>query len=168
MKVIDALNTLSISEREITLETVKKAYRKACKTFHPDINPAGIEIMKVVNEAHETLLKENFPIFVGEKEKFSNYGEVLNDALTSIVTLTDINIEICGSWVWVSGNTKPSKEIFKKSGFLWSNKKEMWYFRPESEKKRFFRGSSSIEEIRTKYGSEKIRTQRPYALKHHY
>jgi hypothetical protein len=34
--------------------------------------------------------------------------------------------------------------------------KNMWYFRPENQKKRFFRGSSSIDEIRAKYGSEKV------------
>lgn len=167
MRTIDALNILSITEEEIDFETVKKAYRKACRAYHPDINPAGLETMQAVNEAFETLSKEKFPLSTDSTQERSNYGEALNDALNAIINIHDLNIEICGAWVWVSGNTKPNKESLKNAKYLWSKNKNMWYFRPENQKKRFFRGSSSIDEIRTKYGSDKVRSRRPYALSAH-
>ena len=62
MKTIDALNILSINEKEVTQEMVKKAYRQACKVYHPDINPAGTAMMQAVNEAYESLSSESYPI----------------------------------------------------------------------------------------------------------
>jgi hypothetical protein len=164
MKTIDALNILSITAREITEDMVKLAYRKACKIYHPDINPAGLAMMQAVNEAYESLLAECFPIFVSDTEVINNYGEILNTALNAIINCLGLTIEICGAWIWVSGETKPNKDILKSSGFMWSHQKEMWYFRPQSQKKRFYRGQSSIDEIRVKYGSEKINSRFRKAL----
>lgn len=165
MKTIDALNILSINEKEISLEMVKKAYRQACKVYHPDINPAGTARMQAVNEAYESLSQECFPITVAESDVISNYGEALNTALNAIINCYGIVIEVCGAWIWVSGETKPNKEILKTPGFMWSSQKEMWYFRPQSQKKRYY-GShqNSIDEIRAKYGSEKINSRFPKAL----
>lgn len=164
MKTIDALNILSIAEKEITQDQVKSAYRKASKTYHPDINPAGLAMMQAVNEAYEKLMDERFPILVADSEITSNYGEILNTALNAIIGCVGLTIEICGAWIWVSGETKNNKDILKSSGFMWSNQKEMWYFRPQSQKKRFYRGQSSIDEIRVKYGSEKINSKYRRAL----
>jgi hypothetical protein len=164
MKTIDALNILSIAEKEITQDQVKSAYRKACKTYHPDINPAGLAMMQAVNEAYESLMNDSFPIVVADSEVTTNYGEILNNALNAIINCVGITIEICGAWIWVSGETKTNKDILKSSGFIWSNQKEMWYFRPKSQKKRFYRGKSSIDEIRVKYGSEKINSRYRRAL----
>ena len=47
---------------------------------------------------------------------------------------------------------------------MWSNQKGMWYFRPQGQKKRYYRGQSSIDEIRAKYGTEKINSRVPKAL----
>lgn len=58
MKVADALSILGLGNRtNLTLEEVKKAYRQACSKYHPDRNPAGAEIMKMVNPAWEYLQK---------------------------------------------------------------------------------------------------------------
>ena len=164
MKTIDALNILSITEKEISLEIVKKAYRQACKVYHPDINPAGHAMMQAVNEAFESLSKEAFPIQLNEFDTINNYGEVLNNALNEIINLMGLTIEICGAWIWVSGETKPHKETLKNAGYIWSQQKVMWYFRPQSSKTRFYRGKLSLDEIRFKYGSEKISTRFAKAL----
>ncbi len=112
MKLLDSLNILSINQARVTYEEVKSAYRKACKKYHPDVNPAGLAIMKAVNEAFETLKQERFPLTIYGDQNFSDYGEALNQALNAIVHLAGINIEVCGSWVWVSGNTFPKKLIW--------------------------------------------------------
>ena len=112
--------------------------------------------MIAVNEGYEVLSKATFPITIDSQSEFRNYGEELNNALNSIISFADLSIEICGCWAWVSGATAKYKSTLKESGFKWSRNKKMWYFRPENQKRRFFRGSSSIDEIRTKYGSEKV------------
>lgn len=165
MKTIDALNILSITEKEVSQDQVKSAYRKASKVYHPDVNPAGLAMMQAVNEAYESLMKESFPILVSDSEVVSNYGEILNTALNAIINCVGLTIEICGAWIWVSGETKSNKDTLKSADFIWSSQKEMWYFRPQSQKRRYY-GShqNSIDEIRAKYGSEKINSRFRKAL----
>lgn len=164
MKIIDALNILSISSVEITLKEVKTAYRKASKAYHPDINPAGLTTMQFVNEAYETLLSATFPLTIGKYDQFSDYGEEINKALNSINSLVELKIEVCGSWLWISGNTRPYKSILKENGFKYSGQKKMWYFRPDSSSKKFYRSSTPIDEIRVKYGAETIKPNYRTAL----
>jgi hypothetical protein len=57
--------------------------------------------------------------------------------------------------VWVSGNTKEHKETLKANGFMWASKKQMWYWRA-AENKSHGKKNTTMADIRTKYGSEKI------------
>ena len=50
MKLSDAAQVLGLSS-EVAPEDVKRAYRKAAMTYHPDRNPAGAEMMKIINAA---------------------------------------------------------------------------------------------------------------------
>ncbi len=149
MTPFDAAKILGLSGN-ITPEIAKDAYRNACKKYHPDINPAGEEMMKLVNSAYSIL--QNFNSDVKEQE--TEYGEQLNNALNAIINLSGLLIEICGAWVWVSGSTKDHKEALKDAGYKWASKKKSWYFRP-TQYRSHARGQSSMEEIRAKYGTTK-------------
>jgi len=46
----------------------------------------------------------------------------------------DITIEICGSWIWLSGDTRKYRKQFKETGFFYTYKKKMWYWRPSDYK----------------------------------
>ncbi len=151
MIIQDALKILSIIG-EYTPDSIKLAYRKACSQYHPDRNPAGLEMMKLVNQAYEALKNES-----GKAESngdLSSYGEDIFNALSKIIHL-GLDIEICGAWVWIHGNTKPHKETLKEAGFRWAPKKMLWYFRPADYKSRG-RGKFSMDEIRNTHGSEKV------------
>jgi hypothetical protein len=151
----DALNIFGLKSNA-TFDLIKAAYRRACSEYHPDRNPAGLEMMKIVNAAYSAL-SDYVPSSI--EEDFSdelNLGEDLNKALNAIINL-GLTIEICGSWVWVSGDTKPYKEILKEAGFRWAPKKMMWHFRP-ADYKSFNRGKWSIDQIREKHGSINIKT----------
>lgn len=137
----------------ITKADTKAAYRKACTKFHPDKNPSGTEMMKAVNLAYEQL-KE----FQGELEETSgaNYGDKMSDALNSILDLDGIEVEVCGSWIWVTGETKTHKQYLKESGFFYAAKKKAWYLKPEGTRKR--RGQNwDMDKIRGEHGSQVIR-----------
>ncbi len=89
-------------------------------------------------------------------EVTSNYDEELNNA---VVHLEGIEIEVCGMWVWVSGDTKPHKDALGKNGagYRWAPKKKKWYYRHSECKSRGSRGKFSMNDIRERHGSEKIK-----------
>jgi curved DNA-binding protein CbpA len=158
MNTKDALSILNLSG-QITPTDIKTAYRKAAAKYHPDHNPAGLEMMKLVNVAYETLKD-----FEGDAQQSTtrNYGEAINDALNAIINF-GLAIEICGAWVWLSGDTRTHREALKAAGFKWAPKKKQWYFRPE-EYKSSNRTSWTMEKIREAYGSEKVTSSQKQLL----
>ena len=152
MTAKDALHILALKS-DATTDDIKLAYRKACALYHPDRNPAGLEMMKLVNAAYSAL--DGYIATNCEADENTNYGEEINNALNKIINL-GLDIELCGSWVWVSGETYPHRAILKEAGFKWAPKKEMWHFRP-AEYKSSGRGSWDIEKIREKHGSVGIK-----------
>jgi hypothetical protein len=149
MNQYDALKVLGLSG-QVSPEIIKLAYKKACSKYHPDRNPAGLEIMKMVNVAYETLKDYDGEAQISDDA--AQYGEEVSNALNKISGL-DLIIEICGAWVWVSGDTKTHKVTLKEAGFKWANKKLCWYFRPSDFKCSRSFGQFSMDSIRNKYGS---------------
>lgn len=164
MNKYDALKILGIAESTVTEEIVKTAYRQVSLKFHPDRNPAGHQMMILINEAREVLKEEKYP-FDYKSEEGYNYGEEINEALNKIINLQGIVIEICGAWVWVSGNTKEHWPILKEVGFKFSAPKKMVYFRPQyAQTRRYKKDGLSMDEIRGKYGADKIKPKNPYYI----
>ena len=155
MKQQDALNILGLSGT-ITPEQIKAAYKRAAAKFHPDRNPAGAEMMKAVNSAYDALKDLSDTISNDDDMTAADYGDALNAALSAIIDLEGLNIEICGSWVWVTGNTKEHKAAIKAAGYKWSRPKTAWYFRPEKYKSSS-RGKFSLDDIRTYHGSKQVK-----------
>jgi hypothetical protein len=155
MQIRDALSILNLHQHPITLDDIKMAYRRAAAKYHPDHNPAGLEMMKLVNIAYDTL--KDYEGDIESPENSNDYGEALNAALNAIVGL-GLDIEICGAWIWVSGDTRSHKEILKAAGYLWAPIKKRWYFRPEAYKSRN-RQSWSMDKIRDAYGSQGMKEE---------
>ena len=156
MNIKDALSILGLTATA-DQNTIKAAYRKACAKYHPDRNPAGLEMMKAVNVAYQFLTEISYngaerPI---NEEVNSDFGDMLNDAINAVIGLSGINIEVCGAWVWLSGNTKAHKEAIKTAGYWWAKKKCSWYFRPADYKSRN-KGNWDMDKIRDKYGSVSV------------
>ena len=70
----------------------------------------------------------------------------------------NIEIEVVGKWIWISGDTKAIKETLKNLGFKWASKKMMWYY--GELLKCSSRKEKSIEEIRATYGTQKVQTKK--------
>ena len=167
MNKFEAFQLLGLSG-QITNDDIKKAYRKKAQQYHPDRNPAGAEIMKMINVAYE-LVKNETSADVFENEAMRDHPEKISAALKIVIDLA-LDVEVCGTWVWVSGDTRPHKEILKQNGFRWSPKKAMWYYRPESDKSRkyFSRDKSEwdISKIRETFGSSRPTRQSNKLEKH--
>ena len=76
--------------------------------------------------------------------------------INALINLDGINIELCGSWLWITGNTKEHKEVLKGLHFRWSKSKLAWYYHTEDYKKSS-KKTYSLDEIRDLYGSETIK-----------
>ena len=148
MKVQDAINLLNITG-EVNAATVKQAFRKAAAKYHPDRNPAGLEMMKAVNEAREAL--EGYEGVAVQTEE--NYGDELNAVLNAAMLLAGLNLELCGNWLWVDGDTRTHKTALKEMKFRWAPKKKKWYFRPSGYSSKGSRGKFSMDDIRAAHGS---------------
>lgn len=80
-------------------------------------------------------------------------SEVMTQIAKQIYNLPGIKLEICGAWLWVSGNTKPHASELKAAGLRYASLKRMWYYAgtPAFTKKHL-----PIDAIRSKYGSKQL------------
>lgn len=142
-----------------TLSELKATYRKLSMKFHPDLGGSESE-MKALNNEYDIRFEElkfayNEPL--KEDRQTSEMAEDYRNIIEAIITLEGIEIEICGNWIWVSGNTKEHKDTFKSLNFKWAKKKMMWFWRAD-EYKSYNRKTSSMDDIRSKYGSNGVKT----------
>lgn len=140
-----------------TKEEVKKLYRELAKQYHPDKGGCLVTMQKINNEytfAIAALLRgENLSHDEVEAEILN--AEQYKQAVNAIINLEGIVIEICGGWIWVSGNTYTHKDVFRANGFYFASVKKMWYFR-SVEYKTGNHKTRTMEQIRSKYGSQLI------------
>jgi hypothetical protein len=115
-------------------------------------------MMQAINSAYALL--ENF---TGSVERGNGYDDLLSAAINSVIHCTGVVIEVCGNWVWLSGDTRTHKDIIFAAGFKYSGAKKMWYYRPE-EWKSANRKKNSMDKIREVYGSVKVPTQQAECL----
>ena len=77
------------------------------------------------------------------------------DLIEKLLTLDGVEVELCGSWIWLTGNTRLYKDQIKALGFRWSQKKGAWYFHREPYRKHS-KKELTLDEIRAMYGSERF------------
>lgn len=139
------------------LETLKVEYKKLAMANHPD-RGGDTATMQAINNEYEELFnyfKDAHNNDETNKYKVTETVDKYRDFIDRIIGLDGLTIEICGSWIWLSGETKKHKDWLKQAGCRWAKSKLMWYFRAEEYKCRRSSGLS-MDDIRNKYGSETI------------
>jgi glutamate/tyrosine decarboxylase-like PLP-dependent enzyme len=126
---------------------------------HPD-RGGDNETMKQLNLAFEKFFNmlKNFHKTVDGKKYEKACAETPKefvDLIDALVKLHGLVVEICGSFVWVSGNTKANKEALKALGLRYSGNKQAWYKAPAGYRKSSNR-KFTMDEIRTCYGSNVV------------
>ena len=141
-----------------TLEELKAQYRRLAMKYHPD-RGGDTEIMKFINSEYDMLFSklkdvhrnkdgETYTAHQASSETADNFKSLIDE----LMKMDGITIEIIGSFVWVTGDTKPHKEKLKTLKFQWNSKKNAWYLKPENYRKRSQK-NYDLDEIRTIYGS---------------
>lgn len=142
------------------IDELKIEYKKLAVKLHPDnggdtaefqvMQAEFIQLFEELKQAHNKTVEESGKGFKNNESPIE-YADVID----KLLRIDGIIIELCGSWLWISGNTKQYKEELKKIGCKYASKKQMWYYHLEKYKTNN-KKKLSIEEIREKYGSKKI------------
>ena len=142
-----------------TLEELKAEYKRLAKMYHPDCGGSD-EMMAQVNAQYDELAKR-LPKTRADgttyqpKEEEREAPEQFRASVAAIIGLKGLQIELCGAWLWVTGETYQHRDTLKAAGYRWSKNKNAWYWHAEGyqikSRKRY-----SMEEIRGMHGSERI------------
>ena len=142
-----------------SLEELKSLYRKLAVKNHPD-KGGSIEIMQEINNEYEIMLKklafvynttkdENKPEYDWTKDKFA-------EVIQKIINFGNMEVEIIGQWIWCF-NAYEYHEALKNLGFWFSKSKKAWVY--SGTAKAHYRSRNSVNDLREKWGSEKIETK---------
>ena len=157
-----------------SMEAVKKQYRKLAMQYHPDRNKEANaeEIFKQINNEYEEAIEiakinETKKAKTKKEEDFikSQYmgSKNFREKIDKLIKLDNIVIEICGTWLYISGKgTYENKEYLKNEfGAFWSKSKKCWCISPQGKDFRKSRGykGKNMSSIRNTYGSTKIKSE---------
>ena len=147
-----------------TVGAIKTAYRKLAMQWHPDRPGGDNETMKAINLAYEAALAERdgevSKGFDGKPHTYHYNAKVerevmdkISETLAALGALvgTALKLELIGTWLWVSGDTKPNKEALKALHYRWNGRREMWSWHRPGYKAR--PSSLSMNQLRSAYGS---------------
>jgi len=145
-----------------TPDEVKAKYKKLAKQYHPDLGGDTATMQEINKEYAFASAKAIKGANLSEEETENEIlsSEAYRNAIEKMIHLDGITIELVGYWIWVTGNTYPVRVSLKEAGFLFASKKLAWYFRT-AEYKVSKEGKKSLDEIRSKYGSEILNDEKP-------
>lgn len=153
-----------------TAEELKKAYFGWAKKLHPDLNENDGSEFKILSAEYEHLWEKlknihhgkdfktgEDTIYTAKKETAETPQEFMGIIL-ELFKIENISIELCGRWLWISGETKNCKDDLKKLGCKYSAKKKMWswHFMEDSALPYYGKKEWKIEQIRSFWGSQNI------------
>jgi len=140
-----------------TVGDVKSRYRALAKANHPD--QGGVTaVMQAINAAYHAALaaldgQENIGSD-GKRHVYRYDHDVEQEVMDKVMELLGLHlpgveIEIVGTWVWVSGDTKPVREQLKAAGLRWHSKRQRWYWRRFTYRRHY--SGASFETLRRMY-----------------
>lgn len=150
-----------------TIEELRKEYRKLLKQYHPDNAGGSMEATQEINAAYDRLFAILSKKVDKDRHLYSDDEKDENEAFKVIlkeIIYFDMEIEIIGNWIWCF-HCYAYRNKLKELGFHFAPKKKAWTWHYSEEKYRY-RGQTDLEDIRAKYGSQKVsrQTRKQYSL----
>jgi len=137
-----------------SLLEVKAKFRELAFILHPDKGGSTAEMQDLLNQFHAILKNPVFRFSEASKPEQESFG-IFADIVSQLAGFNGLKCEICGLWLWVSGNTYFFRAQLKEMGFFFAPQKKMWYWRP-AEAATKNKKPLEMEKIRQKYGSNAV------------
>lgn len=165
--------TINYFQHCTTAAEINNVYRALRVALHPD-NGGDTAAFQVLGQQHAAALAAlehptataaggtpaELPaavIGLPERSNSSDMPAALLELIDKASQIPGVSVELCGSWLWVTGNTRPVKDALKELGFRFSANKKAWYWRdPSQPYHRRGRRHYNMEEIRDLHGSQKL------------
>ncbi|NPE30773.1 J domain-containing protein [Methanococcoides sp. SA1] len=148
------------------LSELRKLYYQLALKHHPD-RGGDVEKMQAINAEYEKysqmLIDGNTDFSSLRKVYERDVSEELQTKINEIIHFDQIQIEVIGGWLWITGNTFPLKDQLKALSFRYSRNKAAWYW----HSKNYIKMSNkqfSMEGIRKLWGSMEIEQESPSKL----
>ena len=136
-----------------TLDEVKAEYKKLTQQWMVNENdPGSMALLDAIDQEYAAISQRTkFKQLTKEiQEEFIGFPKIVKELIS-----LELNLEICGIFLWVNGNTYDHVDKLKELGLKYSPNKKMWYYRPK-----WFRSTNTtpvdMEFIRKKYGSDTV------------
>lgn len=146
-----------------TQEELKKEYRRLCKMLHPD-NGGDINEFKKMQADFETAASgpawntfTNKDNKTYQKETVETPAEFM-EVIEFLSGLKNIEIELCGTWLWITGKTYDCRNELKKVGARYSRNKNAWYIHHDKYRKKS-KKKMTLDDIRAMYGSTAVKNK---------
>jgi curved DNA-binding protein CbpA len=140
-----------------TLEQLKQEYRALALKVHPDCGGNESDMIALNNEYDE--LSQRLPKTNAQGETYQpkerECPEQFRSAVMVAMHMNGVQLELCGCWLWATGNTREHKDELKAAGYKWSANKAAWYWHEDGYHKHG-KKSYSLDEIRAMHGSASV------------
>lgn len=146
-----------------TMDELKKAYRHLAIKYHPDCMGGSEADMKALNNAYDEAVAriartERRAASSGAREydaaATASEAAAWRDTLLALLKLAGLEIELCGRWLWITGDTYQHRAALKALGCRWSGSKKAWYWHAPDDGGAYSRRRVDMATIRAKYGSQ--------------
>ena len=146
---------------------LKKAYKEWAFKLHPDVSGLSGEEMKVLNAEYESLITK-IPKKASNEKKAENpnyefkgfdyyfdpeFIQYIDDLIK--LHMKEVQCEIAGFFIYLSGETKPYKDDLKKLGYLWNTAKSLWYKKPDWYRKQS-KEIWTMDKIRENFNTRRV------------
>ena len=145
-----------------TLDELRTMYRKLAVRYHPDKGGSTVDMQEINAEydyLSKNLINSNTTYSEGRKYYEHHASQFIRDKLNEVIFFEDVIIEVIGSWIWISGNTRVIKEELKEKGFRFSPNKLAWYWY-YGDYHKLSKRQYSMDDIRAMWGSEEVEKQK--------
>lgn len=143
-----------------TLDELKKVYKALAVKHHPDVggDTATMQAINAEYEARFEVLKrsQNEQAAADTTGRTRATTESAGDfiaIINALLHLDGLEVELCGRWLWIGGETMKHREALKAAGCRWSSQKKLWSWHFAEDGSRWHKGSKTMAQIRAKYGS---------------
>jgi len=153
------------------VNTLRAAYKRLLIKYHPDNNKNDTTgMMQEINAEYDLLfqqLKDTYEHSDNYKKQTDRQKQAydwekdkqLRAIIVALSKFAGLEIELCGTWVYVRGETYPYRKELKVLGMNYNRQKKCWIIHFDDYYK-YHKKSVSMSHIRDKYGSMIIRTEK--------